>query len=93
MMRDIFDIFQERARERFGDGEVIRGNDSVRSDLVDLALNLKCDKPLSIAVTDPAGAQSKWIWLPKSQIEYEAKGRGVVIVSLPQWLAQEKGLI
>lgn len=94
-MKDAFDIFETKDRGRFGDNEStsIRGNDSVRSDLVDLTLNLRDETPLAIAVTDPASAKSKWIWLPKSKIEYEAKGRGKVEVTLPGWLAKEKGLI
>ena len=34
------------------------------------------------------------IWLPFSQIEIEASGfAGIETVTLPEWLAQEKGLI
>ena len=35
-----------------------------------------------------------WIWLPLSQIDVSAKdSRGCVTVSLPEWLAKDKGLI
>lgn len=41
--------------------------------------------------------KSKAVWLPHSQIEVEDKGvihlSGPVVVTLPEWLAQEKGLI
>lgn len=30
-------------------------------------------------------------WLPKSQIEYE-EGEGTVTVTIPDWLAREKGI-
>ena len=37
------------------------------------------------------------VWLPKSQVEIEDKGvfhmSGPVVVTLPEWLALEKGLI
>jgi hypothetical protein len=34
------------------------------------------------------------VWLPRSQIEIEPmKKAGIVEVTLPEWLAQEKGLI
>lgn len=32
------------------------------------------------------------IWLPKSQVEIERQGDGLVTVTLPEWLAIEKGL-
>lgn len=65
------------------------------SDLVDLTLMLRHDtKPAAIAVSDPAKPQSEWIWLPRSQIEIEHKGRGgIVIVTMPLWLAKDKGLV
>lgn len=93
-MKDSFDMFAKPERGRFGDSERITGNDSVRSDLVDLTLELRMDKPekQAIAVTDPAKPGSKWIWLPRSQIEYTKKGQGVVDVALPGWLAKDKGL-
>ena len=96
MTRDTFDLFQEKERGRFGDNESesMRGNDSARSDLVDLRLMLREERPLSIAVVDPAkpGAQ-KWIWLPRSKIEIEFVAAGYVDVTLPAWLAKEKGLV
>lgn len=97
MIRDAFDQFAPRDRGRFGENECgndrITGNDSVRSDLVDLTLTLRHEKPLAIAVTDPAQAQAKWIWLPKSKIEFERKGGMTIVVTLPGWLAKEKGLV
>lgn len=92
-MKDTLDMFSTPERGRFGDNESVRGNDSVRSDLVDLTLILRQDKPLAIAVSDPAKPQSKWIWLPKSKIEYESIGQGNVSVTLPGWMAKEKGLV
>lgn len=32
-------------------------------------------------------------WLPKSQIEIEPAGNGLVEITLPYWLAYEQGLI
>jgi hypothetical protein len=91
--RDTFDMFNPETRRRFGDEAQVRGNDSVRSDLVDLTLNLMAEKPLAIAVTDPAKVCHGFIWLPRSQIEFVAKGKGMVEVTLPSWLAKEKGLL
>lgn len=90
--RDAFDALLPRQRGLFGDDEV-RGNESVRSDLIDLTLELRMQKPLAIAVTDPARGGGGWVWLPKSAIEFEVRGRGVVVVTLPERLARDKGLI
>lgn len=95
MTRDTFDMFQDKPRGRFGDNESdspIRGNDSVRSDLVDLTLVLRSQRPLAIAVSDPEG-RGDWIWLPKSKIEYVMKDATTVEVSMPKWLAKDKGLL
>lgn len=94
MIRDIYDAFHRNEdRGRFGDNESerVRGNDSVRSDLVEIVVLLRMEKPLAIAVSETDGV--KWRWLPKSQIEYEPIGKGFVKVTLPQWLAQQKELI
>lgn len=32
-------------------------------------------------------------WLPKSQVEFIHKDGGLIEVTLPEWLAKEKGLI
>ena len=91
--RDTFDMFTPPDRGRFGDNESVRGNDSVRSDLVDVTLILRDERPLAIAVSQMQGAGAKWIWLPKSKIEFERKANNVVVVTLPGWMAKEKGLV
>lgn len=93
--RDTYDMFSDPDRGRFGDNESsdIRGNDSVRSDLVDLTLTLQQDRPLALMVTDPAKPGMRWISLPKSLIEYEKLGQGVVKVTIPERFAKAKGLI
>lgn len=95
MTRDTFDHFQPRDRGLFGENEQRRDDDKVtKSNLVDLTLLLQIERPLSIAVRDPVkGASAPFIWLPKSQIEYEKKSASTVVVWLPQWLAKEKGLV
>lgn len=95
MSRDTVDRFRPRERGLFGDNEY-RSSDAQRltgaSRLHDLTLQLMEERPLSIAVTDPARPGSKWIFLPKSKIEFEVKG-ALVSVTIPEWLAKEKGLI
>jgi hypothetical protein len=90
-MRDTFEAMRPCGRDLFGDEP--RDTGSVRSDLVDLALTLRMEKPLAIAVTDPAKPGMAWVWLPKSRIEFEPRGKGVVMVTLPERLAIEKRLV
>jgi hypothetical protein len=98
MTRDSFDMFQEPERGRFGENELQhRPGAGPRvtgaSNLIDLTLQLMKDNPLSIAVRDPAHPGAKWVFLPKSQVEFVEKGHGVVEVAMPSWLAKDKGLI
>jgi hypothetical protein len=66
------------------------GHASGRSDLVDIAGELRADRERSIQFFDG----SKTVWLPKSQIEVEKTGpNNFVTVTMPEWLALEKGLI
>ena len=97
-MKDTFERFEQPDRGRFGDNESAPSRKAPRvtgaSDLVDLTLQLRFEKPLSVAVTDPAKPQKQeWTWLPKSQIEFEKKGGVAVVVTLPEWLARSKGLV
>lgn len=98
-MKDSYDRFQSPDRGRFGDNESApTPTQEARSDLLDLDLILRNDRPRTkaIAVTREGNAED-WIWLPRSQIEYEHKGLGPegnrVRVSLPRWLAKERGLV
>src|SRR5690242_17143524 len=104
--RDTYDHFAPPERGLFGENELSdrRGSGcrvTGASNLVDLTLIFRDEKPASIAVTDPASGKrvdstkptDPWIWLPKSQIEFEHGAGGAVTVTMPRWLAREKGLI
>lgn len=99
--RDTYDMFEQPQRGRFGENEEQhrpgRGpRITGASDLHDLTLVLKHEKPAAIAVVDPAKPQlndGKWIWLPKSQIEWAHSRGGVIVATMPEWLASEKGFI
>jgi hypothetical protein len=96
MIRDTFDFMDDgrRQRERFGENESVRGNDSVRSNLVDLSLILQQDRLLALMVSDPTKPGSKWVSLPKSLIkEYEIKSPGSVVVTIAESVARDKGLV
>jgi len=98
MGRDAFDLFQDPDRGRFGDNEHAPVNDnggSLKGDakLLDFTLAYRDERPAALAVADPAKPKNPWIWLPKSQIEFAHAKGGLVEVTIPQWLAREKGLI
>lgn len=102
MTRDTLDMFERKERGRFGDNESApRQRVTGASDLCDLDLILHNDNPTKKAIAvslrgDTPFAQ--WVWLPRSLIEYEGTGIGVngsalVRVTLPEYVAKEKGLI
>lgn len=64
----------------------------MRSNVIDIdgAIEARSAK----AVLFHTGNKEEAAWLPLSQIEVEETGiGGIVTVTLPEWLAQEKGLI
>lgn len=74
----------------------------MKSDLVDISCRV-AEREKSIAITDGTierveadgggKEREKWFWLPLSQIEVEEMPDGSAIVTMPEWLATEKGLI
>lgn len=71
------------------------------SRLEDVVLEKRMEKGGAIAFfqgdyTDDSHGNPKeeWIWLPKSQIEVVDNSDGMTVtVTMPLWLAKEKGLI
>jgi hypothetical protein len=67
-----------------------------RNDTIDLELTLHLNRPDVLAICVSAdGEKRDSMWLPKSQIAYDenASEGDVITVSLPVWLATEKGLV
>lgn len=67
------------------------------SDLVDLTLQKHAETKLAILVSDD-GNEKRAVWLPLSQIEVAplagtGAAKGLVLVTLPEWLATDKGLV
>lgn len=62
------------------------------SRLVDIACEVRKETDKGIAIWDgeekPDGSEL-WTWLPKSAVEVNDDGT----VTMPEWLAKEKGLI
>lgn len=64
----------------------------MKSDLIDLDVQVlhQTDKAAMVTLDVPDNG----VWLPKSQIELNETGiAGIMTVTLPEWLALDKGLI
>lgn len=64
----------------------------MKSELIDLTMKKHALTAKAILVSDD-GDEKKAKWLPLSQVEVEEKSQGIVVVTLPEWLAIEKGLV
>ena len=63
------------------------------NDTVDIEVTLHAETALAILVSDD-GDEDNAVWLPKSQIEYSPRIQGDIInLTIPEWLATDKGLI
>lgn len=65
-----------------------------RSDLIEVACKIVRRTDKAVGVTDGTidmdlDGKDKIVWLPKSQIEINDDGT----ITMPEWLAKEKGLI
>lgn len=64
----------------------------MKSNIVDIDVEVTARTAKAVLVH--TGLKEKAIWLPLSQIEIEETGIGEIFtVTLPEWLALEKGLI
>jgi hypothetical protein len=63
-----------------------------KSDLIDLTMHLHVMTERAVRVSD-TGEDAKAVWLPLSQVEVARQAKGTVVVTLPEWLALQKGLI
>lgn len=64
----------------------------MKSNIIDIDVAIEARTEKAVLVHD--GDKSKAVWLPLSQIEISPTGiGGIETVTLPEWLALEKGLI
>tara|TARA_R110000868_G_scaffold237132_9_gene491649 strand:+ start:47143 stop:47337 length:195 start_codon:yes stop_codon:yes gene_type:complete len=64
----------------------------MKSNIVDIDVEVTARTERAVLVH--TGIKEKAVWLPISQVEVAPSGfDGIETVSLPEWLAQEKGLI
>jgi hypothetical protein len=59
------------------------------SDLIDVSAMLRGETDKAVRIFDG----TKEVWLPKSQVEVERGTAGRVTVTMPFWLAHDKGLV
>lgn len=59
--------------------------------LIDLTLELRHETAMAYLVSDDGKSEH---WLPKSQVELGSSvARGVFEFTMPEWLAEKKGLV
>lgn len=64
----------------------------MKSDLLDLEVILHARTKMAVKVSTD-GNSTKAVWVPREHIEIEHKYTNVYALTLPEWLAFEKGLI
>lgn len=64
------------------------------SNIVDIDVQVHAETDHAVLVSDD-GERDHAVWLPLSQIEIQMEegGDGTATVSMPEWLATEKGLV
>ena len=62
------------------------------SEIVDVEMQLHHETPKAI-LCSTNGDRGKAVWLAKSLVEYVTQHHNVITVTMPQWVAFEKGLI
>ena len=64
----------------------------MKSNIIDIDGAVEAETEKAVLFHD--GDKAKAVWLARSQIEISETGiGGIVTVTLPEWLAMEKGLI
>lgn len=64
----------------------------MKSDLIDVTVQLHHVTERAVLVSDD-GDREKAVWIPISQCEVERRPNGIAVVTMPTWLATEKGLV
>jgi hypothetical protein len=65
-----------------------------RNNPVDIAVVIIRDENSDAAIlVSETGHEDDAVWLPRSQIEYTTDRHGRTTVTLPEWLAEDKGLL
>lgn len=65
----------------------------MKSDLIDLEVDITATTEKAVCVDAPEA--SRPVWLPRSQIEIDTNAAdelGAATITVPRWLAEERGL-
>lgn len=86
-----FQMRLARAALEKGDGEM-------KSDIVDIDVTIHAESKrgesnAGVILVSLDGEQTKAVWLPKSAVEFKQTNPKIFRVTLPEWLALDKGLI
>lgn len=65
----------------------------MKSDVIDLDVHLIAETEKAVLVNLDETNEDDAVWLPKSQIEINKKQKTTINITLPEWLALNKGLI
>lgn len=65
--------------------------------MMDITCRLHAETEKAILISDD-GIKDNAVWLPKSQVEFQIESSknynlGIITVTLPEWMAKDKGLI
>ena len=63
----------------------------MRSDIIDIEGQIHAKTERAILFSDD-GEKDGAVWLPLSQVEVDMRAGGAATVTLPEWLAVERGL-
>lgn len=63
-----------------------------KSGLIDLEVQVHAITERAIRVSDD-GEDKNAVWLPLSQIEVENPAKKITTITVPEWLAEQRGLI
>lgn len=64
----------------------------MKSNIIDIDVHVHITTERAVLVSE-TGDRDIAEWLPLSQVEVEMTGPAAASVSIPEWLAQERGLI
>jgi hypothetical protein len=73
----------------------LKGNRMTRNDIINVECTLHADPAGALAIlVSSDGLEDSAVWLPRSQIEYDrnASVGDIITVTMPEWLATDKGL-
>lgn len=65
-----------------------------KRELIDLTVALHAETAKAVLVSED-GKKERAVWIPKSQCEVEPHERhqAIVTLTMPEWMAKDKGLI